>query len=99
MAGKLRIAVLMGGKSPEHEISLISGRQVVSNLNPQKYDVIPIVISRDGRSLRLNNKKYSLSQLSIVNCFSSPCMVHMVKMEQSRDFWNLWVYFIPDQVC
>ena len=68
MAGKLRVAVLMGGKSPEHEISLISGRQVVSNLNPQKYDVIPIVISRDGRSLRLNNKKYSLSQLSIVNC-------------------------------
>src|SRR3989344_2546162 len=68
MAGKLRIAVLMGGKSPEHEISLISGRQVVSNLNPQKYDVIPIVISRDGRSLRLNNKKYSLSQLSIINC-------------------------------
>src|SRR3989338_2645515 len=68
MAGKLRVAVLMGGKSPEHEISLISGRQVVSNLNPQKYDVIQIVISRDGRSLRLNNKKYSLSQLSIVNC-------------------------------
>ncbi|MBI2594576.1 D-alanine--D-alanine ligase, partial [Candidatus Curtissbacteria bacterium] len=33
---KLRVAVLMGGKSAEHEISLVTGREVVKNLNPRK---------------------------------------------------------------
>jgi len=65
---RLRVAVLMGGKSPEHEVSLVSGREVVRHLNPKKYDVLPIIISRDGTSFQLNNKKYSLSQLSTVNC-------------------------------
>ena len=68
MNKRLRIAVLMGGKSPEHKISLLSGKEVVKNLNPQKYDILPILISRKGTSFQLNNKKYSLSQLSIINC-------------------------------
>lgn len=38
----------MGGKSPEYEVSLASGREVVRNLNPKKYEVLPVVISRDG---------------------------------------------------
>jgi len=40
----------MGGKSSEHEISLMSGREVVKNLNRKKYNVFPINISRDGRN-------------------------------------------------
>lgn len=68
MKRKLRVAVLMGGKSAEHEISLITGREVVKNLNRQKYKVIPIIISRDGKSFQLNNKKFLLSHLSIVKC-------------------------------
>lgn len=58
----------MGGKSPEHEISLLSGREVVRNLNPKKYEILPIVISKGGKSLRINNRKYPFSQLSTVNC-------------------------------
>jgi D-alanine-D-alanine ligase len=38
----------MGGKTPEHEISLITGREVVKNLNKSKYKVLPVVISRTG---------------------------------------------------
>lgn len=38
----------MGGKSPEHEISLISGREVVRSLNNKKYQVLPVVVSRNG---------------------------------------------------
>lgn len=68
MKKRLKVAVLMGGKSPEHEISLISGREVVRNLDKKKYDVLPIIVSRDGISFRLNNKKYSLGQLSAVKC-------------------------------
>lgn len=38
----------MGGNSPEYDVSLSSGREVVRHLNPQKYEVLPVVISRDG---------------------------------------------------
>lgn len=38
----------MGGKSPEHDVSLASGKEIVNHLDPQKYDVLPVVISRDG---------------------------------------------------
>src|SRR3990167_4447951 len=68
MKKKIRVAVLMGGKSAEHEISLASGREVAKNLDKKKYDVLPIVVSRNGISFQLNNKKYPLGQLSIVNC-------------------------------
>jgi D-alanine-D-alanine ligase len=46
---RLRVAVLMGGPSSEHEISLQSGRNVVEALDPRRFDVRPIVISREGR--------------------------------------------------
>ena len=68
MKKKIKVAVLMGGRTAEHEISLVSGREVVKNLNPKKYDVLPVHISSDGKSFQLNNKKYPFSQLSIVNC-------------------------------
>lgn len=54
---RVRVVVLMGGKSPEHEVSLASGREVVKNLNPKKFAVFPVVISRDGASWRLTSKE------------------------------------------
>ena len=45
---KLKVVVLMGGKSPEHEISLISGREVVKSLDTKKYEVTPVVVSKKG---------------------------------------------------
>jgi len=48
MSKRIKIAVLMGGKTPEHEISLITGREVVRNLNKSRYDISPVVISRTG---------------------------------------------------
>lgn len=46
---KLRIVVLMGGPSSEHEVSLKSGAMVVKNLDAKKYAVTAIVIGKDGR--------------------------------------------------
>ena len=46
--GRLRVAVLMGGRSSEHEVSLNSGRSVVEGLSPERYDVVPIEIPREG---------------------------------------------------
>jgi D-alanine-D-alanine ligase len=49
MAERLRVAVIQGGRSSEHEISLASARSVVDGLDPERYDVRAIDIRRDGR--------------------------------------------------
>lgn len=46
---KLRAAVLFGGRSPEHEVSIITGIQVMNALDKNKYDVLPVYIAKDGR--------------------------------------------------
>ncbi|ANK72800.1 D-alanine--D-alanine ligase [Ensifer sp. ENS07] len=49
MTGKLRIAVLFGGRSAEHEVSLMSARNAVAALDRTRYEIVPIGIARDGR--------------------------------------------------
>ncbi|MGE0614602.1 MAG: D-alanine--D-alanine ligase family protein [Bacteriovoracia bacterium] len=46
---KIRIAVLYGGRSSEHEISLRSASSVIKNLDPAKYEIIPIGIDKQGK--------------------------------------------------
>jgi D-alanine-D-alanine ligase len=45
---RLRVAVLAGGRSSEHDISLASARSVVAALASDRYDVVPLEIGRDG---------------------------------------------------
>lgn len=49
MIHKRRVAVIFGGKSPEHEVSVITGLQVLENIDKDKYDVLPIYVAKDGR--------------------------------------------------
>jgi D-alanine-D-alanine ligase len=46
---RLRVAVIMGGRSSEHDISLASARSVLESLDPDRYEVRPIEIGRDGQ--------------------------------------------------
>jgi D-alanine-D-alanine ligase len=48
MHKKLYVAVLFGGKSGEHEVSLMSARSVLSALDPEKYEITQIGITKDG---------------------------------------------------
>jgi D-alanine-D-alanine ligase len=48
MTQKKRIGVIFGGRSGEHEVSLASAASVVQSLDAEKYDVIPIAITKDG---------------------------------------------------
>ncbi|MGD9696520.1 MAG: D-alanine--D-alanine ligase family protein [Thermoleophilia bacterium] len=43
-----RVAVLMGGRSSEHEVSLSSARAVIDALDPARYEVVPVLISQEG---------------------------------------------------
>jgi D-alanine-D-alanine ligase len=46
---RVRVAVLMGGRSSEHEISLESARSVLDGLDPGRYETVTVEIGRDGR--------------------------------------------------
>jgi D-alanine-D-alanine ligase len=48
---KLRVGILFGGRSGEHEVSLASAASVIRALDPEKYEAVPIGISKDGRWL------------------------------------------------
>jgi D-alanine-D-alanine ligase len=50
-AKKLRVGVLFGGRSGEHEVSLLSAASVLNAIDRNKYDVVPIGISKEGRWL------------------------------------------------
>ena len=45
---KQRVAVLFGGRSGEHEVSVVSARSVMSALDPARWEVVPIAITRRG---------------------------------------------------
>jgi D-alanine-D-alanine ligase len=46
---RLRVAILAGGRSSEHEISLASARSVAGALDPERYEIAEVAIGRDGR--------------------------------------------------
>jgi len=58
--GKIRIAVIFGGRSGEHEVSLRSAESVLQGLNSEKYEIVPIAISHEGRWLSSGNPMKSL---------------------------------------
>src|SRR5579863_9676270 len=51
MARKLRVGVLFGGRSGEHEVSLLSAASVLKAIDRKKFDVVPIGITKEGRWL------------------------------------------------
>ena len=55
MEKKLHVAVLFGGRSGEHEVSLMSARSVLSVLDPAKYEVTQVGITHEGTWLTGNN--------------------------------------------
>ena len=57
---KLNVCVLFGGISPEHEVSLRSAEFVLNSLDPAKYNIIPVGITKDGHWIRFAGTDYSL---------------------------------------
>src|SRR5687767_5134202 len=45
---KIRVAVLYGGRSPEHEVSLQSAANIIQYLDPAHFEVVPIGIDKEG---------------------------------------------------
>lgn len=45
---KLKVAVIFGGTSTEHDVSVVSGTSVIQNLNKEKYEIYPTYIDKEG---------------------------------------------------
>src|SRR5579864_5371357 len=59
---KIRVGVLFGGRSGEHEISLRSALTVMSAMDPARYEIVPIGIDHEGRWFLENNALKLLAQ-------------------------------------
>ncbi len=46
---KRTLAVFFGGRTVEHDISIVTGTQLIENADPKKYDILPVYIARNGR--------------------------------------------------
>ena len=78
---KMKLAVLFGGVSSEHTISLRSVTTVLQNLDPEKYEVFMVGITRDGRFLRYTGAVDAIlngdwEQGPVESCVISPSREH-----------------------
>ncbi len=60
MSSKIRLGLLFGGRSAEHEISVLSARAILAGLDPQRYQVIPLALTREGRWLSPGSSQAAL---------------------------------------
>src|ERR1700744_5646594 len=61
MARKLRVGILFGGRSGEHEVSLLSAASILQAIDRDKFDVAPIGITKEGRWLAAGDAQGLLS--------------------------------------
>jgi D-alanine-D-alanine ligase len=62
---KLRVGVIFGGRSGEHEVSLRSAESVISAMDRSKYEIVPIGITREGRWLRSGDSTALIAESGI----------------------------------
>lgn len=48
---KLTVGVIFGSRSVEHDVSIVTAQQIMQAMNPNKYEIVPLYITRDGRWL------------------------------------------------
>ena len=63
---KIKVGVLFGGKSGEHEVSRASASSIIDGLNKDKYDVIPIYISKEGKWMNPRDSLKLLMELKLL---------------------------------
>jgi D-alanine-D-alanine ligase len=64
MKKKLTVAILFGGRSAEHEVSLASAIAIYNNLNKQKYDIICLFINKEGNWRKVESPLLSIKDLN-----------------------------------
>jgi D-alanine-D-alanine ligase len=77
---KLQLAVLCGGQSAEHEVSIISAKNILQALNPEKYDIHLILITQQGQWYRFDSQQLFLATENPHELLTTPhcCQVAVV---------------------
>lgn len=75
MARRIRVGVVFGGRSAEHEVSLVSAASVMEALDRSKYEVLPIGIAPDGRWLASGDALKLLKQKSAIDRYPEHTLV------------------------
>ncbi len=63
MTARMRIAVICGGRSPEHAVSVVSARSILREADPARFDVVPFGITRGGRWLTPEETRLRLARV------------------------------------
>src|SRR5207302_8703631 len=51
LMARLRVGVLFGGRSTEHEVSILSAQSIIAAMDPQRFEPVPLYIDKNGRWL------------------------------------------------
>ena len=68
MPKKLRVGVIFGGRSGEHEVSIRSARAIIEAIDQKKFEVVPIAISKEGKWLATNAINSATYRLRCIGC-------------------------------
>jgi D-alanine-D-alanine ligase len=85
---RIRVGVIFGGRSGEHEVSLMSARSVMSAINTDRYEIIPIGISKEGRWIAGQDAMQALEQGSDAEraaLLGDPSEHSLMRMERAND--------------
>jgi D-alanine-D-alanine ligase len=91
MTRKLRVGLIFGGRSGEHEVSLVSAKGVMNAIDNDKYEVVPIGITKEGRWLASGDPHKALrSGVAAESCpaalLAEPSQKGLMRLEeQDRD--------------
>ena len=61
----MKVGIIFGGKSTEHDVSVVSGTSVIKNINKEKYEIHPIYIEKDGTWFTYDKKVEEIDTLKI----------------------------------
>jgi D-alanine-D-alanine ligase len=85
---RLRVGVIFGGRSGEHEVSLVSAASVMRALDPEKYEAVPIGITKEGRWLAGSPAQKMLPEIlragQRVMLSADPSVAALVPMDDQR---------------
>src|SRR5579872_4899345 len=96
---KLRVGVIFGGRTGEHEVSLVSAASVMNALDKEKYEVVPIGITKEGkwlsssRTMALLKSGKNSDQEEEKILLPDPTKHQLTNVEESRDSEPLDVVF------
>jgi D-alanine-D-alanine ligase len=85
---KIRVGVIFGGRSGEHEVSLMSARSVMGAIDRERYEIVPIGISKDGRWIAGSDPMRALEQggdAQPAALLGDPSQHSLMKMERADD--------------